>query len=189
MKKFLALIMLVMSSVVHGDSQEFEGYSMTVLLPVDWTAGKRQNLVVTIPKGYRSIQPPSEWTKAPVVEFIPQGEGDHAWSEIITTQRLAGARASADKVVQVIRQNMAATATNIHVVMSTASKRSYQMAFYILKYRHQGREEMMGMQYFSGPHDCSGVQYTIRLGDQMSEHEATAKICEFFEHSLQLTGE
>lgn len=188
MRKFLALIVLVVTSFVHGNSREFEGYSMTMLLPVDWTAGKRHNLIVTIPKGYRSIQPPSEWTQAPVIEFIPQGEGDYTWSEIITTQRLTGDRISADRMVQTIRQNVTATATNVHVVCATASKIPHQMAFVVLQYRHQGRQEMMGVQYFSGPHDCGGVQYTIRLGDQMSEKQATAKIMRFFEQNLQLTG-
>lgn len=157
----------------------------TFFLPVDWTENRKQDLAVIIPKSYVSLQPEAEWGKAPLIEFIPAGETDYGWSEIITMQTLVAQRISAVALTEKVLQDFA----RVVKIDTLYQEKTQTMALYICKYVHQGKQEMIGLKYLSGPVDCAGVQYTIRPKRGQSEQQVVAKIKRFFEQNCRLIEE
>ncbi len=162
-----------------------EEYGTTFLLPIDWTTDKHRDLSVKIPKGYKSLQPASTWDKAPLIEFIPHGEKQTGWSEMITIQKLTGRDLSADRFVNLLIQQIS-NQVKTTLLFRENAKDKYQTVVFALKYTHNGNEEILGGKYLSGPHDCQGIQYTIRLRGKESQEKAVSKIRDFFDQNLRV---
>ncbi len=184
MKKILSLCAFMVLTTQAALATELpEGYKTSFLLPIDWSQAKHRDLSVNIPMGYKSLQPTSTWDKAPLIEFIPKDEHANAWSEILTIQKLIGKRISADQITTLLMQNISQVAKT-SVLFKSAPLEKDQKSVFIIKYTHNGKEEVMGAEYLSGPYDCAGVQYTIRLSKKISEQEAVKKIKTFFDENL-----
>lgn len=153
-------------------------------LPIDWVSQTQYDLEVIIPEGYSSLQDFKDWEKATLIEFVPEGENGDNWSEIITIQKFIGQKIQADILVNLFKEKMLADVTNGKVWVDTQEKiQGYQKATLFLSYDYERRHEVMGGQYFSGPFDCVGVQYSIRSGDN---EKAISKIANYFKESTRV---
>lgn len=160
---------------------EAEKATVNFLLPIDWTEGKQINLAVKIPNNFVAIQPPEAWGDANVIEFIPEGEDANNWSEIITINRFVGKGISAFDFSKSLQKLMIDASTNGTVLKDDQSTQdSYKRALMGLAYDYQGRHEVIGAVYYSGPADCVGVQYTIRPDKNASDQETFAQIEDYF---------
>lgn len=154
------------------------------IMPVNWLQKEQINLLVQIPKTFKSVQPIDF---RPMREFILQTDidADH-WSEIITTNLYTGRKLPAANIVTLIRNGISSTATDIHLIeFNTTSHGHYDSAELIMAYTHHARREFVHARYFSGPADCSGAQYSVWL-NHMSEAEAQLKTTAFFKHNVEV---
>ncbi|MBA2369828.1 MAG: hypothetical protein H0V82_12550 [Candidatus Protochlamydia sp.] len=186
MKKTFALFVFIIS-VMHriNAAENQENYSINFLLPIDWSTKNHIDLSVTIPKGYRSMEPNSTWDKAELIEFIPINEEPSKWSEIITIHRLEEKNISSEKITDLFLQKISEI-IKTDVIFNEISNDDYQTSYFMIKYAQNGKKEIMGAKYVSGPVDCEGVQYTIRLKPKQSEQEAIVKIEKFFDQNLNV---
>lgn len=184
MKKIFALFLFValMTHMIYAEEIP-ENNGITFLLPLDWSTEEHSDLSVKIPKGYKSLQPNSTWDDAELIEFIPMNDGVSTWSEIITIHRLIGKKISAKKVTDLFLQRISQIVKS-NVLFNESSNDEYQTCYFMIKYTQNGKKEIMGAKYLSGPYDCEGVQYTIRLKPKQTEQEAIAKIEKFFDQNL-----
>jgi len=81
-------------------TEEQQNYKKIFLLPINWTEGAQDSLEVSIPEGYRCLQPTSMWVTSSLFEFIPVNEEADNWSEIITIERLVGRKIKASDLSQ-----------------------------------------------------------------------------------------
>ena len=136
-------------------------------------------MFLSIPKDYKSVQDPSTWSKSTLIEFIPASEKIQNYSEIISVMNYKGQRIAAGQFTEHLKKAISSQANFSVLLNEKKDKKDYQEALLIMKYRCQGRDEVLGMRYLSGPYDCSGVQYTIRLNQAMNEQQAVEKITNF----------
>lgn len=186
MKKFLSILLLMgflEQSLITKES--LDNYDKTFLLPVDWSTEQHLNLSVNIPRNFKSIQPASSWDKAELIEFIPENENVGDWSEIITIQKLINKQISANQITAAILKKLSAI-TNISVISKENSNKKYEEDAFVIKYNYKGKDEVLGAKYLSGPYDSVGVQYTIRLNENLSQQKAVEKIQDFFKNNLVL---
>lgn len=157
--------------------------SFSVLLPINAALkkGTRLNLAVEIPHNFKPIQDPRET----FVEFIPDTEHENDWSQIITTQTLIGKQIDCADFLNKIKQSIISGVNEFEIIEnSMQSYDSYKCATLTMAYRYR-RREIMFARYFSGPFDCSGVQYSIVINDQTSEEEALKRIYDYIDaHTL-----
>lgn len=183
------LALLAFSSLLTA-KDEFPGDNqITFLLPVNWTVNPEYSLKVTIPKGYTSIQPFDEWEQASLIEFIPKGEDKDHWTEIITVNKFIGEKIPADTFVKALKERLVSQIQNNQFYQEDIEKTpNYTRATLLLSYDFQGKHEVMGAIYYSGPYDCAGVQYTLRMGEKLSEAQALEKIV-FFNNSINISSQ
>jgi len=148
-------------------------------LPINWNTSSHYELEVTIPSGFNSLQGFDDWDKAILIEFVPEGEDGENWKEIITINKFIGKNIEAGIFVDLLQKQLTPTVENVKVLEKTKEKfPGYEKATLFLSYDYQNKHEILGLQYFSGPNDCIGVQYTIR---SKNDQQAMAKITSFFE--------
>lgn len=170
--------------------KEIEGFQPTFLLPVDVTK-QPVNLSVTVPKGYKSLQPLSGFGKREqvMIEYIPQNDSGDNWSEIITVNKFIGQKISAKTFASMLKTQFMSVAKNVKLIEDKSSKeKNIEDAYFLMRYTHQQKQEIIGAKYFSGPFDAAGVQYTIRLNPDLNEEAAIKKIDDFFKNNVQLMG-
>jgi hypothetical protein len=168
-------------------SQLQEQQKVTVLLPISWSAPSQCNLSVTIPEGFRSIQPLATWNESTLIEFIPEGESGDNWSEIITLNKLIGQRIPATQITSYLEKTLPTKSTNFKVIASSVEKTSsYLRSNLEVSYENAGRHEVLSCRYYSGPYDCAGIQYTIRPKSDQTDEQTLAKIEAFFEANIQI---
>lgn len=160
------------------------------LMPINWTVPEKYNLAVQIPSNFESIQPMSVWAtgKSPLIEFIPKGESADNWNEIITLNLFINKAISAEHFVKFLYDNMLEKTTNSKAWQEIKIERSpaYTAASAGISYEFAGRKEVFGCRYYSGPYDCSGIQYTIRPKKGESEQQAIEKIENYFRSNTQV---
>ncbi|HEY5234951.1 MAG TPA: hypothetical protein VIJ14_02135 [Rhabdochlamydiaceae bacterium] len=186
MRKILSLFVFFgLTTQVAMAIEISENYKTSFILPVDWSTKTHRNLCVDIPISYKSLQAPSTWDTAPLIEFIPKGENEDSWSEIITIQNLIESQIQAKQMTSTLIENISRAAKTTVLFQQTTFTKNEKSVF-IIKYKHNGKEEVLGAQYLSGPFDCVGVQYTVRLSKKISENEAVKKIKTFFDQNLAI---
>lgn len=169
--------------------KSIEGYQQNFLLPIDVIETTKYNLNVTIPKGYKSVQPLSSFTGANdiMIEYIPQANETNNWSEIITVNKYIGQKASAKLFTSMLKIQMMSQANGVKLLKDTASnENNKEQAFFIMRYTFQGKHEVIGAKYYSGPFDSAGVQYTIRVRDGISQEDAIKKIIDYLDKNVKL---
>lgn len=160
---------------------------LSFLLPINWMGSEQINLSVSIPENFVAIQPPETWVQSSIVEFIPKGEDENNWSEIITIHKFLGTQISATAFSAKLKDYMIAQSTNSNVLkIDDSTEDSYQRALLGLAYDYNGKHEVIGSLYYSGPADCVGVQYTIRPEKGMSDETAFAKIESFLKDNTEV---
>lgn len=158
----------------------------TIQLPISWSSPTQCNLAITIPTGFRSLQPLAKWKESTIIEFIPEGESDSSWSEIITVNKIIGQRISATQITNHLEKTLPTKSFNFEVIASSAVKEpSYLRSNLDVSYDNEGKHEVLSCRYYSGPYDCAGVQYTMRPKPGQSDAETLEKIAAFFEANLQ----
>lgn len=178
------MILMAAPYVTTAEEKKLESFQFS--LPVDWTTSKHYNLLVTIPQGYQSLQPISSWDKGPLVEFVPKGENGNDWSEIVTIHKIIGRGVFANQITDSLLKTIPAQASQSHIVINEKSSHDFGLITeIIISYSYQGQKEVLGAKYFSGPFDCVGVQYTIRVG-MHSEDACIKKIKNFFDQDIAL---
>jgi len=171
--------------------KEIEGFQPTFLLPIDVTK-QPINLKVTVPKGYKPLQALDAFSKREqvMVEYIPQNDNENNWSEIITVNKFIGQKISAKTFAAMVKIQMMSAAKGIKLIADISSKdKNIEEAYFLMRYRNQQKQEIIGAKYFSGTFDAAGVQYTIRLKPDLSEEAAIKKIDDFFKNNVQLIGQ
>lgn len=195
MKKFLLIISACLSMTTqsgYGSGKErtlqnLQEYQLSFMLPINWSSEGKCNLAVTIPEGYRSLQKESSWQNSSIIEFIPQGEADYEWSEIITINKFIGKKITAEEMISALKS------TFERVKGKTWREKSSKEKFYTLaeleaSYNFQGKPELVGCRYYSGPNDCVGVQYAIRSKRGQSDEELMKKIQTFLDTNTEIIG-
>ncbi len=170
--------------------KEIEAFQPTFLLPIDVTK-QPINLSVTIPKGYKPLQPLDAFGKREqvMIEYIPQNDSENNWSEIITVNKFIGQKISAKTFAGMVKIQMMSEAKGIKLIADTSSiNKNIEEAYFLMRYRTQQKQEIIGAKYISGPFDAAGVQYTIRLKPDLNEDAAIKKIDDFFKNNVQLIG-
>lgn len=184
MRKFLICLLLLATNVTAAPS--VENYAVTFLLPIDWsTSPTAVNLSVKIPKGFKAVQPADTWDTAPLIEFIPENEDVSNWSEIITIQKLINKRIPADRIAAAVISNIEKV-TPVSTLLNEKTNNQYKQATIIVSYNYEGKDEVLGGKYFSGPYDTEGVQYTIRPNKTHGQQAAAEKIKNFFNQQLSI---
>jgi len=173
-----ALFGLDLTEEQIGYQEELLGYQWNFSLPVNWTGGSRDNLHVTIPRGYRPLQ--SEWRT--ILEFVPENEDGDNWSEIITVTKYIGKRLSATDVTSLIAEGIINQAKDSQILLnSNEDTGRIKKSRLGIMYTYQGRKELILMNYFSGPLDCVGVQYTVRIPENQNIVDVSKKMVDFVE--------
>lgn len=170
-----------------GFSQIPQDYQINFSLPVNWSVTPKINLFVSIPKGYESLQPFSEWSEATLIEFVPKGEDGENWSEIITINKYVGHTLAADELIRFLKSHILYKVENGKVWKEeNEEKDSYQYAILGLTYNYNKRHEVFGVRAYTGPYDGVAIQYTIRPKKGETDSQAISKIEDFFFRNLVL---
>lgn len=157
--------------------------SYRFILPVDWTSERKINLEVQIPQGYYPLQKVSEWDKEKnaFIEFVPSNENGDTWTNIVTINQFIGQKIKAGHFMELLKKQMLSNLDNGTVLSEGKEDGAfYQKAFFVMSYDYEGSHEVIGAVYYSGPIDCVGVQYTVRVKDSSNDQEAAQKIENYF---------
>ncbi len=195
MKKKLGLFFLIavtatstlMASKPEVDISEKE---LTLMLPVDVTNPKKKicNLFVHVPKGYKPLQDLGSFSNVSdfsMIEFIPKKESLRNFSEIVTVNKYIGRGFSADKFGMSVIEGLLKS-HKCTVLQKEITNRKYPILQCIIKYEIDGEEEIVGFKYVSGPYDCAGAQYMIRLKKKDDQKAAIEKINNFISQQVML---
>lgn len=179
-------------SLVAQSNDNFLGsddYQITLLLPIRWTANQQSDLSVTIPDHFISIQPFSSFQdkNSTMIEFIPKGESSDHWSEIITVNKYIGQKIEAIDFVKYLKKILLKDVQNGLIWEEEfKNKTGYQQAILGLNYDLNEQHEVFKAHYYSGPNDCAGVQYTIRVKKEDLK-AAQEKVDAFFKNHVRVT--
>lgn len=165
------------------DKTKSSDYAETFLLPIDHSNKPKTTLVVNIPVGFKPVQTLAEFTKGFMIEYIPQNEVVDHWSEIITVHKFIGMKISATTLVNEVKKQLLLNAKDSKVLQNI--NKGPTKSYLLMQYTHEGVQEILSANYFSGPYDCAGVQYTIRVSPQMSRDAALKKI-EGFQKTVEV---
>ncbi len=171
-----------------------EGYQLTLSLPVNWATSPKYSLNVTLPKGVNALQSIQEWGEknGTLIEFVPEGQNGDNWKEIITLNKFIDYKIPADTFVDALTKRMISQVVEHGKVLAEEkeSTPAYSHATSFISYDDHGKHEVLGMDYFSGPYDLVGVQYTIRTNESnLTDEEALQKIKQYFKDSLKVVSE
>lgn len=210
MKKIL-LIIIVMISVfsVFAVSKftqtvknaELENLDKNFILPVNVLNGSKNHscLKVCVSQDFELVadfenMTPSliEASKKDVfkLEFLPKIDKKcpYTWSEAIIVTYMRGCLISASCVVNQIIIGFFSDHSPIKVTeLQHLDYESYQKSSCFMTYIEKGnRKAIIFLDYYSGPCDCAGFQYTIILNDAMTEEKAKQKIKKFIANNVNL---
>ncbi|QLH35919.1 MAG: hypothetical protein HWD61_07055 [Parachlamydiaceae bacterium] len=98
-----------------------------------------------------------------IIEFIPKGESQDNWSEIITIHKLIGKKINAAMMIDTLKSSILSQTKNGKIWKGSLTRKdAYLFGSLGLSYDLNGRHEILGCRYYSGPYDCVGIQYTLR---------------------------
>lgn len=161
----------------------------TFLLPVDHTNKNLYSLSVSLPQGLRPLQSLEEFSspQASMIEYVPENESSFGSSEIFTVHKFIGRKIDAKALVNHFMMQLLANSQNGKILSKKFTTiKSIEHGYFIMQYRHENRQEVIGAAYYSGPHDTAGAQYTIRLDKNQKIEDAVKKIDLFFNEQVTL---
>lgn len=183
---YVFLFLSFFCPILAMEQSATKAQKVNILMPIYLSSAENAdiNLLVQIPDYFRSIQPID---LRPCREFIPKTDCDeNNWSEIITTQTYPGMRMNAAEIIGSIKSGICSCATGVRVFENKKTVHAnYNSALLRMIYTTRGRKELLYAYYFSGPCDCSGLQYSINL-EHISAEEATLKIYRFLRSQVEV---
>ena len=174
------------------------------ILPIDWSKEKeasktRVNVLIRISKKFRCAYPfaddetglismSNHFVKTGMIEFISKEDlTPYKWSEIITLNRFLGKQINASFLVDMLINQIKQECIRSHIIARhNTEHQGCLSSFFSMAYDYDDRREIVYGAYYSGPYDCSGVQYAISLTDTMTEEKAKLKIEAFFKENVQV---
>lgn len=187
----LLLLSLIVSNCAFRkqskDTPSVSNLTANISMPINVTppAGDRIHLSVDIPQGYKCLQPT---LNSAMLEFVPASDLDNpTWSEIITTMVYGGKKIQAKQFVNSIKNYVLQIDPSAKIIEENAQEeKAHIVATLKIKYKFNNRIEIMHAQYFSGPYDCSGYQYSIALSNKMNEAAIVRKINKFVTNNVRM---
>lgn len=117
--------------------------------------GQRRGLKFKPPKEFRSLQDSNNFE---FLEFIPKGDDEHNWSEIITSSVFVGKSIKSADFTTIMRENIIQNAADPKVLEENIlQKESYEIATLAIAYTNKGRREVVRIKAFLRPLDCSAI--------------------------------
>ncbi len=164
-------------------------HKVTLLMPINWTIQEHHNLAISIPEGFQSLQPLDQFgdAKSTLIEFIPDNETANDWNRSITVSKYIGSKLSASRIADALKTQISKQARNVRVLEYNVTKgQFFEKAIFALSYDYHAKHEVIAGQYFSGPCDLTGVQYTLRTTRGQSDASALDEIHSFFNEQVQV---
>lgn len=165
---------------IQGLKKAIAEYKVTHSLPVNNISTPQFHIVIQPIKGF--VTQPENFIAfydqaSSIIEYIPRDESFENWSKIITIQCLTGQCIAADKLINTVRSNIESQVKRLVIIKEeTAQKDSYLVSKAAIQYqKHDGIVEVLYMEYYSGPLDCSGIQYTEKVSSWLEGKLANAK--------------
>lgn len=158
--------------------------SYTVLLPVNVVTSRRINLQVSVPARFRPV---SEIGRQ-VQEFNVFVTDPYNWSETCVAQTFVGQRKTASWVINTMKSVFMNYAGTVIEELSE-SRDGYNRHKIIIAYNSPvyGRREVMFMQYFDGPFDCSGFQYAVVVSNYQNLEAAVGQLRNFVSQNCKIS--
>lgn len=168
-----------------------EDKDFTLLMPINVANDNKINLMIKIPPHFRSLQSLQDVTagKASLIEFVPEKDGDYNWTQIITVHPLIGKQIKASQITQSVRDNSLKEVKQIEILENqTTSEKGYEKSCLAMDYELNRRHEMVYMCYYSGPYDCTGLQYTVLwpANTMLTKTDMLNKLKDFFKQQSQV---
>ncbi|MBA3954723.1 AbrB/MazE/SpoVT family DNA-binding domain-containing protein [Candidatus Dependentiae bacterium] len=193
-KSLMLVICLALQSTVASmnnvesvlTDQDVKDPQVKYNLPINCLLPERDrcNLTVTIPKEFRLLQ------EGALIEFIPKDDkNEDDWSRIITLQPLRGKKASAYIITSDLKNLVSKIAKEVMVLEHTNQDlKAYKKSTLLISYTLNNKREILFAQYFSGPSDCAGCQYTVRLDNSLNNLlQLAGCIQEFITTNIRIT--
>lgn len=192
MNKWITLLsaVLLSTSLFAANDLVLNDKDIKFSLPIDWTGKDQVNLMVKIPDGFVSIQPMEQWSDASMIEFIPSGEDKDNWTQIVTVHKFLNKGISAKDLSKGIAEYISKQSKDYKVIKNMdPSPNGYVSSGKLISYNFQGKNEVLGYNYYSGPVDCVGIQYTVRPKAGETNGVVAARIEDFLTKNVTvLTG-
>lgn len=111
-----------------------------------------------------------------LLEFIPEDEDENNWSKIITTNLFLGKSVKADGFVQYMKETIVKIAKDSKILEENKTQAdSFETATTTIAYTYNGHREVMRVIAYSGPLDCTSIQYTAVVKENQSDDNAFQK--------------
>ncbi|AIK95745.1 hypothetical protein [Candidatus Odyssella acanthamoebae] len=140
---------------------------LTVSLPVNHLQihgpdSHQVKLILKVPKDFKPLQPLDG--SSHLLEFIPRGDDQFNWSEILTANIIVGKALQADTLLKIMVEDLKVNAGAIEILKMRVEKYDhYTMAEAALIYQQKGREDVVYFRAYSGPFDLVCTQYAVAL--------------------------
>ena len=151
-----------------SDFSKYSNHKVTYSLPVNATSTPKIHLLITSLEGF--VVSPENFNTfnnghSTILEYIPKDEALENWSKIITLSSLKGNKLQSDQYIKGFVEFVATKTKRSKVITQKIEKRNgYIFSNIAFQYMYDnGQSELIYMEYYSGPYDCSGIQYTIKL--------------------------
>lgn len=157
----------------------------TILLPVNVLRPRNINLQVIVPRGFSPLRE----IGSPTNEFRKADEtGPANWSETIVINTFTGRAISASIFVNAMKDVYLNHQGEI-IEELREDRDGYSRHKIIFAYNNpvNGRREVVFMQYFNGPADCSGFQYALPVASFGTLEVAVQKLREFVRTSVKMS--
>jgi hypothetical protein len=151
-------------------------------LPVNTVDSIEVYIAFTSPKGFYMVEDHyNEFIsgKSNILEFAPANTTVNNWSKIFTVISIVGKSISSEDLINFYSKKYANPEfETFHVISDTKKYDNYSVSTALIQYALEGQNEIIYAQYFSGPRDAAGVQYTERLSNSLTSEEFDIKVGE-----------
>lgn len=192
-KAFLPILLVCCAGLVLASSEmpdltspEFADHSVSLIMPINALQAEKISLLVTIPKAFKALA-----SKNPRMdEFILKNDTNPSmWSKIITVQRYIGYRIGAKILLDGVLQGIQRADPSCTVIAtSLESEALFETYTLAVLYRDpiKNRQEVLYAKFFSGPYDCSGIQYSVALTEGVLFFDTLMEIKEFVDKNVSV---
>ena len=107
-----------------------------------------------------------------ILEFVPRKQEFNDWSEILTIHKLLNHQdLSAIQIKKYLIERIEENTTSNNLIESYDNDYpEYSRSSAAVLYQHNnGQYELIYVDYYSGPLDTAGIQYTVKLGKNPSQ--------------------
>ncbi len=166
--------------------QDTMDHNITLLYPINamLRVGERLNLKVDISKDFHVIEgnPMGDY-----VEFVPKTETKTCWTQNITLQTLVGNRISAKQAVERVKQIFSNDFSYTKVLEESVNHfDTYSHAYAYVLYSNGSEQAIVLINYYSGPFDCSGMQYSIEILNNQTADQVLENLKEFSKNNVAI---